>query len=497
MKYTFESFKLDKKILKSLKNLEYNVPSKVQMEVIPELLNNKNIAVKSKTGSGKTASFAIPICENIDVEYNNIQALIVVPTRELALQVKDEISNIGRLKKVRCSAIFGRQSIKEQIAELKQRVHVVVATPGRIIDHINRGTIKLEKIKYLIIDEADKMFNKGFLEQMETILTNIPKEKTLGLFSATIGEEIKYICEKYMPDYNIINVGENESNINEGLRQIDDKIIKSKERNKYVVLKELIYSENPKSVIIFCNTREKVSKLYNKMSKEGFLVRELHADLSQEKRIFVIKDFKNIKFNVLVSSDVASRGIHIDDISLVINYDVPQDKENYIHRIGRTGRKGNSGRAITIVDEKDEKYIENIETYVGYKINELTNIKQSSIMEGKVLFEEHSKEILKEVSKRKKMDKNSLKRKCIEPNLENEVVRLYLNAGKKKKIRVLDIVGAFSNIKGITNDDIGVIEVQDLCSYIDILNYKGDLILKKYKEIPIKKKMVKVKRDIR
>ncbi|UWD46940.1 DEAD/DEAH box helicase [Clostridioides difficile] len=497
MKYTFESFKLDKNILKSLKNLEYNVPSKVQMEVIPELLNNKNIAVKSKTGSGKTASFAIPICENIDVEYNSIQALIVVPTRELALQVKDEISNIGRLKKVRCSAIFGRQSIKEQIAELKQRVHVVVATPGRIIDHINRGTIKLEKIKYLIIDEADKMFNKGFLEQMETILTNIPKEKTLGLFSATIGEEIKYICEKYMPDYNIINVEENESNTNEGLRQIDDKIIKSKERNKYVVLKELIYSENPRSVIIFCNTKEKVSKLYNKMSKEGFLVRELHADLSQEKRIFVIKDFKNIKFNVLVSSDVASRGIHIDDISLVINYDVPQDKENYIHRIGRTGRKGNSGKAITIVDEKDEKYIDNIETYVGYKINELTNIEQSSIMQGKVLFEEYSKEILKEVSKRKKMDKNSHKSKCIGPNLENEVVRLYLNAGKKKKIRVLDIVGAFSNIKGITNDDIGVIEVQDLCSYIDILNYKGDLILKKYKEIPIKKKMVKVKRDVR
>lgn len=497
MKYTFESFKLDKEILKSLKNLEYNAPSKVQIEVIPELLNNKNIAVKSKTGSGKTASFAIPICENIDVEYNSIQALIVVPTRELALQVKDEISNIGRLKKVRCSAIFGRQSIKEQIAELKQRVHVVVATPGRIIDHINRGTIKLEKIKYLIIDEADKMFNKGFLEQMETILTNIPKEKTVGLFSATIGEEIKYICEKYMPDYNIINVERNESNINEGLRQIDDKIIKLKERNKYVVLKELIYSENPRSVIIFCNTKEKVSKLYNKMSKEGFLVRELHADLSQEKRMFVIKDFKNIKFNVLVSSDVASRGIHIDDISLVINYDVPQDKENYIHRIGRTGRKGNSGKAITIIDEKDEKYIENIETYVGYKINELTNIEQNDIIKGKVLFEEYSKEILKEVSKRKKIAKNSNKSRDIKSNLENEVVKLYLNAGKKKKIRVLDIVGAFSNIKGITNDDIGVIEVQDLCSYIDILNYKGDLILKRYKEIPIKKKMVKVKRDIR
>ena len=392
MKYTFEKFKLNEKILKSLKSLGYNIPSRVQREVIPKLLKGQNLVVRSKTGSGKTASFAIPLCENINVDYNNVQALIVVPTRELALQVKDEISDIGRLKKVRCSAIFGKQSIKDQIAELKQRVHIVVATPGRILDHINRGSIKLENVKYLVIDEADKMFNKGFVEQMEKILLNLPKEKIVSLFSATIDEEIKYICEKYMLDYSVINIEENESDTNQKTRQIDDKIIKANGREKYILLKELIYSENPKS-------------------KEGFLIRELHADLSQERRIFVIKDFKNQKFNILVSSDVASRGIHIDDISLVINYDVPQDKENYIHRIGRTGRKGNSGKAITIVTEKDEKYIENIETYIGYKINELKDIEQSRITHGKVLFEEYSKGVLKEVSKRKKVDKNSYKSK--------------------------------------------------------------------------------------
>ncbi|MDI0264969.1 DEAD/DEAH box helicase [Clostridioides sp. GD02377] len=497
MKYTFEKFKLNEKILKSLKNLEYNIPSRVQIEVIPKLLNGQNIAVKSKTGSGKTASFAIPVCENIDVEYNNIQALIVVPTRELALQVKEEISGIGRLKKVRCSAIFGKQPIKEQISELKQRVHVVVATPGRIIDHINKGTIKLENIKYLVIDEADKMFNKGFVEQMEKILSSLPKEKTIGLFSATMSEEIKFICEKYMPNYGIINVGENEDKNNEKVKQIDDRIIKVNEQDKYIILKNLIYSENPKSIIIFCNTREKVSRLYNKMSKDGFLVRQLHADLSQEKRIFVIKDFKDLKFNVLVSSDVASRGIHIDDISLVVNYDVPYDKENYIHRIGRTGRKGSSGKAITIVDTWDEKYIEGIEEYIGYKIYEIPEIEKSKVISGKRLFDEYSKELLKEVLKRKKVSKSYQKGKDTKLNSEDEVVRLYLNAGKKKKIRVLDIVGAFSNLKEIANDDIGVIEVQDLCSYVDILNYKGDLISKKYKEIPIKKKMVKVKRDMR
>ena len=184
MNKKFEDFNLDKYIIKALYNLNYTIPSKVQEEVIPRLLKKEDVIVKSKTGSGKTASFGIPICENIDIENNNVQALIVVPTRELALQVKDEISNIGRLKKIRCSAIFGKQPIKEQIRELKQRVHIVVATPGRIIDHIGRNTINLDDIKYFIIDEADKMLNKGFIEDMEFILNKIPKKSAKGLFVA-------------------------------------------------------------------------------------------------------------------------------------------------------------------------------------------------------------------------------------------------------------------------------------------------------------------------
>ena len=191
-------------------NLNYTIPSKVQEEVIPRLLKKEDVIVKSKTGSGKTASFGIPICENIDIENNNVQALIVVPTRELALQVKDEISNIGRLKKIRCSAIFGKQPIKEQIRELKQRVHIVVATPGRIIDHIGRNTINLDDIKYFIIDEADKMLNKGFIEDMEFILNKIPKNSAKGLFSATIDDDIQYICDKYLKVSNILDIKYNE-----------------------------------------------------------------------------------------------------------------------------------------------------------------------------------------------------------------------------------------------------------------------------------------------
>lgn len=481
MNKKFEDFNLDKYIIKALYNLNYKTPSKVQEEVIPRLLKKEDVIVKSKTGSGKTASFGIPICENIDIENNNVQALIVVPTRELALQVKDEISNIGRLKKIRCSAIFGKQPIKEQIRELKQRVHIVVATPGRIIDHIGRNTINLDDIKYFIIDEADKMLNKGFIEDMEFILNKIPKNSAKGLFSATIDDDIQYICDKYLKVSNILDIKYNELF---DKKQIIENKIKSSENDKYKNLKSIIYMENPTSLIIFCNTKDKVKKLYENMKKDGFLVEELHGDMSQDKRIFVIKDFKNNKFNILISTDVAARGIHIDDISLVINYDVPRDKENYIHRIGRTGRKDSYGKAITIFTDKDDKYINEIEAYLGYEIKVLEELKIDDIAKGKIKFEKKSKEVLK-----------NRKNKIIEKNIHSEVTKIYINAGKKKKIRVIDIVGAFSNLPGINNEDIGVVEVQDLCSYVDILNYKGEELAKKYKEISIKKKMVKLRKD--
>ena len=481
MNKKFEDFNLDKYIIKALYNLNYKMPSKVQEEVIPRLLKKEDVIVKSKTGSGKTASFGIPICENIDIENNNVQALIVVPTRELALQVKDEISNIGRLKKIRCSAIFGKQPIKEQIRELKQRVHIVVATPGRIIDHIGRNTINLDDIKYFIIDEADKMLNKGFIEDMEFILNKIPKNSAKGLFSATIDDDIQYICDKYLKTSNILDIKYNELF---DKKQIIENKIKSSENDKYKNLKSIIYMENPTSLIIFCNTKDKVKKLYENMKKDGFLVEELHGDMSQDKRIFVIKDFKNNKFNILISTDVAARGIHIDDISLVINYDVPRDKENYIHRIGRTGRKDSYGKAITIFTDKDDKYINEIEEYLGYEIKNLEELKIDDIAKGKIKFEKKSKEVLK-----------NRKNKMIEKNIHSEVTKIYINAGKKKKIRVIDIVGAFSNLPGINNEDIGVVEVQDLCSYVDILKYKGEELVKKYKEISIKKKMVKLRKD--
>ena len=478
----FEEFNLDKNIIKSLKNIKYEIPSKVQNKVIPELLNNKDIIVKSKTGSGKTASFAIPLCEKVDINNNSVQGLIIAPTRELALQIKEEVQNIGRIKKVRCSAIFGKQPLKEQVAELKQRVHIVVATPGRIIDHIGRGTIDLSNIKFFIIDEADKMLNKGFVDDMESIMTKLPQNACKGMFSATIDDNINSVCEKYMKDIIRIEIKDEDKHIK---KQISEFFIKSEEENKYDLLKSIIYKECPHSVIVFANTRDKVDEIYKSMKKDKFTVGVIHGDMSQDKRLFIIKDFKENKFNILVSSDITSRGIHVDDVSLVINYEVPRDKENYVHRIGRTGRVDKLGKAITIVSTKEEKYLREIEEYTKNQIEEISSIDEREVSEGRDKFKILQENLLK--NRRLNTSKNEKE--------NQEVTKIYLNVGKKKKIRVIDIVGAFSNIEGINNEDIGVIEVKDTCSYVDILNYKGENFLKNNKTIIIKKKQVKVKRD--
>ena len=475
----FEEFNLNKDILKALYNLKYKNPTKVQSEVIPNFLKNKDVIVKSKTGSGKTASFAIPICQSVDINNNSVHGLIIVPTRELALQVKEEISSIGRLKKIRCSAIFGKQLMKDQINELKQRVHIVVATPGRIIDHISRGTINLDNIKYFVIDEADKMLNKGFIDDMETIIRKLPNSCVKGLFSATIEDNLNKICKNYMNEPLYIEI-ENGSNIEK--KQIVEKYTKVERENRYNRLKELIYSECPDSLIVFANTKQNVIDLYNKMKKDKFSVGQIHGDMSQDKRLFTIKDFKEGKFDILVSTDVASRGIHIDGISLVINYEVPRDKENYVHRIGRTGRHNKFGKAITIVSDIEQKFLEEIELYTNNKLIEIDNINEEKINIGKIKLKQ------KNIRGTKKENKNN-------KIVDSEITKIYLNAGKKKKIRVVDIVGAFSNIDGINNEDIGVIEVQELCSYVDILNNKGSKLLRKYKEINIKKKLVKIKKD--
>lgn len=471
----FENMNLSEEILKALKNLGFEKPSEVQQEVIPYILDKKDLVVKSQTGSGKTASFGIPLCELVNVEENKVKALILVPTRELAIQVKEDISNIGRLKKVRCAAIFGKQPFNEQIRELKQRVHIVCGTPGRVIDHIERGNLNTNDIDFVIIDEADKMLNMGFINQIRDVLDKLPQSKNTALFSATIPKEIEGLYSNYMNNPAVLDIKSKVFNRD----KISEKYLNVDREEKFKYLLKSLYAFTDESAIIFCNTKDSVRNLSSLLKKEKISVKELHGDMDQKDRLATMENFKNKEFKVLVATDVAARGIHINHITNVFNYEVPMEKESYVHRIGRSGRGDKKGLAISLVSKGERRFLNEIEEYINYSIEEANLPEYEEIIEGRKRFFESQKN-----------DYNN--KTNVKKNIHNEVTKIHITAGKKKKIRNIDIVGAFSNLEELTGEDIGIIDVQDGHSFVDILNGKGNLILKRYKEIKLKGKVAKL-----
>lgn len=476
----FKDFGLSEEILKALDKLEYKKPSKVQKLVIPLALEDKDIIVKSQTGSGKTAAFGIPVCEKIGIENRKPQVLILTPTRELAVQIKDDISNIGRFKKIRCAAVFGKQPISFQTRELKQRVHVVVGTPGRTLDHIDRRNLDLDEIKYFIIDEADEMLNMGFIDQVRGVIEALPDKRVTMLFSATMPGEIEALCREYM-----INPGKIEIDPeNITTDKIQQAYYEIEENKKFNLLNKLIYAEKPDSCILFCNTKEKVDNLLNSLKGKDFSCNGIHGGMEQKDRLDTMKGFKRGEFLFLVATDVAARGIHVDDVTHVINYDIPFEKESYVHRIGRTGRAGSRGKAITFVCPNESRFLNDIEEYVGYSIPKGEIPSEKEIEEGKKAFQNKIK-----IKPKPKSDKSA--------ELSREITKIYINAGRKKKVRVGDIVGALTSIEGISIDDIGIIDVQDSYSYIDILGDKGKIVLDALQNITVKGKNVKAQKAMK
>ena len=474
---SFENLGLSEKILEALSKLGYKNPSKVQQKVIPVAIKNKDIIVKSKTGSGKTASFGIPICENVDLEERKPQALILTPTRELCIQVKEDIKNIGRFKRIKCSAVFGKQPFKTQVLELKQRTHVVVGTPGRTLDHIERGTIDLNKIKYFIVDEGDEMFNMGFIDQVESIMRKLPKNRVNMLFSATIPEKIEKLCEKYMKSPVMIEVNPEEFTE----EKIQHTYYEVEEENKFQLLNKILITENPDSSIIFCRTQENVNKVTKLMNKKGYPCKALHGGMMQDKRIDIMKRFKRGEFMFLVATDLAARGIDVENITHIINYDIPMEKENYVHRTGRTGRAGKEGFAISLVTPYEDRFFGQIEEYIGFKIKKGEEITKEAVEKKESAFIEKIKAMPK--IKKQKADK-----------LDKDITKIYISAGKKKKIRPGDIVGGITNISGISPEDIGIIDIKDNCSYVDILNGKGKIALEGLKSTTIKGKKLRAEK---
>ncbi len=475
---TFKDYELNNQILKALKGLGYEKPTEVQRRVIPLALDKHDLIVRSQTGSGKTAAYGIPVCEMIDWLENKPQVLILTPTRELAVQVKEDITNIGRLKRIKAIALFGKQPFSIQKNELKQKNHVVVGTPGRIFDHIERGTLSLTQIKCLVIDEADEMLNMGFIDQVTSIIRQLREDRMTILCSATFPEAIKDLSAKFMK--NAIDIEMKASGIMAD--RIEHFQYRVEEEEKLSLLVKVTITYNPDSCIVFCQTKDRVDEVFHKLRKLNYPCNKIHGGMEQEDRLGVMKDFKRGKFRYLVATDVAARGIDIDNISLIINYDIPIRKENYIHRTGRTGRAGLEGKAITFVTSKQEYYMKNIMEYISYDIPLQKAPTDEEIVNCRSAFEA------------KRLDEPILNKPKNE-QLNKTIMTLYINGGKKKKLRATNFVGVISNLEGVTAEDIGIIRIYDTHTYIDILNNKGPRVLKALKNITICGRKLKVSED--
>ncbi len=362
----FDNLGIIEPILQAVADMGFETPTEVQHLSIPPVLEGHDLIVMSKTGSGKTAAFGIPILQQLEPEAPGPQALILTPTRELAVQVDSDLNALSRHLPVRTTAVYGQHSINVEIEALKKGVTVVTGTPGRVFDHIRQGVLVTKHVRFLVLDEADRMLDMGFIDQVVRIIKKLPQERVTLLFSATMPMEVRRICQAYMKQPLTIEI-ESETKTVDAIEQVYYRVDKNDKRTQ---LHRLLTVEQPDSCMIFCNTRAAADRVQEFLTRKGYASQTLHGDIPQARRLKTIQQFRSGDFHLLVATDVAARGIHVEDLSLVINYDVPNEKESYVHRIGRTGRAGNGGKAITLVSSDDIISLYEIEEHIGAMIPE-------------------------------------------------------------------------------------------------------------------------------
>ena len=377
----YENSGIDKRILRAVAEMGYENMTPIQKQAIPILMEGRDVIGQAQTGTGKTAAFGIPVLQRIDENDKSLQGIILCPTRELAIQAADELRKFSKyMHNVKMVPIYGGQDISRQIKALKGGVQIIVGTPGRVMDHMRRHTIKIQNVKMVILDEADEMLNMGFREDMETILGEIENEHQTALFSATMPQAILDITDKYQKDAKLIKVTKKELTI----PLIKQYYFVVKNIYKEEVISRLLELHDFKRSIIFCNTKRMVDELAANLKNRGYQAEGLHGDMTQKQRDFVMNRFKNGSLEILIATDVAARGIDVDDLEAVFNYDVPQDIEYYVHRIGRTGRAGKEGMAFTFAYGRDLYRIRDIERICKTKMTEMRVPNAKQVMDIKV-----------------------------------------------------------------------------------------------------------------
>ena len=521
----FEELNIDERILRAIEDMGFEETSPIQTQAIPAVCEGIDVVGQAQTGTGKTAAYTIPMLMKIDPQIKKPQAIVLCPTRELAVQVAEEIRKLAKyMSDIKVLPVYGGQEIVRQIKSLKTGVQIIVGTPGRVMDHMRRKTVKFDNINMVILDEADEMLDMGFREDMETILTETPEDRQTVMFSATMPKAIMDIARNFQKDARIIKVVRKELTVS----NIEQFYYEVRPKNKTEVLCRLIDIYNPRLSVVFCNTKRQVDELISELKGRGYFADGIHGDMKQQQRDRVMDDFRSGKVDILIATDVAARGIDVDDVDMVFNYDIPQDEEYYVHRIGRTGRAGRSGMALSFISGKEVYKLKDIERYCKTKIlakpvpslDDVKNTKldnmfdkiRQTIEEGGLtdmvnLVEEHVNQ-----EEYTSMDMAAaLLKMLIGDTLDREdeveefhfdtdkddsrMVRLFINIGKKDKIKPANILGAIAGESGMPGKLVGAIDMMDNYTFVDVPAIHAEKILKAMNDnVQIKGRRVNVEK---
>ena len=515
----FNELGLSEKILKAVAAMGFEEASPIQAKAIPAAMQGIDLIGQAQTGTGKTAAFGIPVLEKIDVKSKELQVLVLCPTRELAIQTAEEMRNLAKyMSAVKILPIYGGQEIVKQIRSLKAGVQIVIGTPGRVMDHMRRKTLRLDSVHTVVLDEADEMLNMGFRDDIETILKEMPEERQTLLFSATMPKAILDIAKTYQKDAVTVKVVKKDLTV----PSIDQFYYECKPKNKEEVLCRLLDIYAPKRSLVFCNTKRQVDELVTALVGRGYFAAGLHGDMQQAQRDRVMKSFRDGRTDILLASDVAARGIDVDDVEAVFNYDLPQDDEYYVHRIGRTGRAGRTGKAFSFVSGKEVYKLKEIQRYCKTKIyaqkipsmNDVAMTKMGNLLEqADAVIKNEDLTTLINAIEEKINDEDytaldiaaALLKLAVKDNdssvdedeydldntgAENGMVRLFINIGKSQKVSPKDILGAVAGESGIPGRLVGAIDIYDKYTFIEVPREYAEDVLTSMNQAKIKGKNI-------
>ena len=555
----FEELQLDDRIIRAITEMGFEEASPIQAQAIPVVLEGRDMIGQAQPGTGKTAAFGLPLLQKVDPKVKKLQAIVLLPTRELAIQVAEELRRFAKfMHGIKVLPVYGGQDIVRQIRALKDGTQIVVGTPGRVMDHMRRKTVKMDHVHTVVLDEADEMLNMGFLEDMETILSQLPEERQTLMFSATMPQAIADIAKKFQKDPVTVRVIKKELTV----PKVTQYYYEVKPKNKVEVMCRLLDMYSPKLSIVFCNTKRQVDELVQALQGRGYFAEGLHGDLKQVQRDRVMESFRNGRTDILIATDVAARGIDVGNVEAVFNYDIPQDDEYYVHRIGRTGRAGREGKAFSLVVGKEVYKLRDIQRYCKTKIipqaipslNDITEIKADKILdqvqdilndadltkivniiEKKLMEDDYTsldlaaallkmsmgddnEDIIDNYMPARSLDdldsygrnsrgrdrgRNNSRRKGATDRAavdyvlnggEERMARLFINIGKSQRVTPGDILGAVAGESGIPGRLVGSIDMYDGYTFVDVPAEYAEDVLNAMSHARIKGKHIHVEK---